>query len=100
MDIKEIKEAIRQTVSDLPQRDNVKKVALFGSYIHNNAREESDIDLLIEFEHPVGYFELVRIQRAFEKNVGRKIDLVEPEALSKYFRSDVLREAKLLYAKR
>ena len=53
--------------------------------------------LLIELENPVGYFELVRMQDALEKSLGHKVDLVEAEALSKYFRSKVLAEAKALY---
>ena len=93
----EIKETIRSCVRKMPQRDNVRKISLFGSYFREEEKPDSDIDLLIELENPVGYFELVRMQDALEKSLGHKVDLVEAEALSKYFRSKVLAEAKALY---
>ena len=81
----------------MPQGENVHKVSLFGSYLHGNAKNNSDVDLLLELKEPVGYFELARIERQFEESLAQKVDLVEPEALSKYFRDDVLTEAQVPY---
>lgn len=84
-------------MAKMPQRANIQKVSLFGSYLYKEEKQASDIDLLIELEKPVGYFELVRMQDALEMSLGQEVDLVEPEALSKYFRAKVLAEARTLY---
>jgi len=71
----------------------VKSLALFGSTASGQAREDSDVDLLVEFGEPVGLFQLVRLQAYLEGLVGRPVDLVTPDALRERMREEVLREA-------
>jgi hypothetical protein len=71
----------------------VRSIALFGSYARGEARRNSDIDILVEFNHPVGLFEFARLKLHLEKLLGRKVDLVTAEALRKEMRDDILREA-------
>ncbi len=97
MSTQDIQNKVRDCVAKMPQRDNVRKISLFGSHLHGNATPDSDIDLLLELEEPVGYFELVRMQSALEKSLGHKVDLVTPKALSKYFREEVIKEAQNIY---
>lgn len=99
MSTAELQQKIRSCVAKMPQRDNVRKISLFGSHVHGNAKTTSDVDLLIELEEPVGYFELVRMQRQLENALGRAVDLVTPKALSKHFRQEVLSEAQPVYEK-
>jgi predicted nucleotidyltransferase len=72
---------------------NVRSLALFGSVARNQARKQSDIDLLVEFSQPVGLFQFARLKMYLEEILGRKVDLVTPEALRKELRDDILREA-------
>ena len=90
-----------EAVRNVPHRDDIKTVALFGSYINGNAREESDIDVLIDFEPSavIGLFEFVEIQQYLADALGKTIDLLTPESLSKYFRDEVLRQAEPVYEK-
>lgn len=81
----------------VPGRDRIRRVSLFGSYARGATHEGSDIDLLIKFSAPVGFFDLVRVQRDLERSLQRKIDLVTPGALSPYFRGEVLRTAVPVY---
>ena len=94
-----IRKSVQACVAQMPQRSNVKKISLFGSQLHGEASADSDVDLLIELEEPVGYFELVNMQRRLSESVGREVDLVTPKALSKYFRDEVLASAEALYEK-
>ncbi|MBI2758217.1 MAG: nucleotidyltransferase family protein [Chloroflexi bacterium] len=71
----------------------VRSIALFGSFARGEARRDSDIDLLVEFNQPVGLFEFTRLKLYLEKKLGRKVDLVTSEALRKEMRNDILREA-------
>ena len=54
---------------------SVKSIGLFGSFADNSQTKESDIDLLVEFEKPIGwrYFTL---ELYLEQILGRKVDLV------------------------
>ena len=99
MSVEDIKKKVRDCLVKMPQRHNVRKVSLFGSYLHGKATADSDVDLLIELDEPVGYFELVRMQRQLELTLGQPVDLVTPKALSKYFSQEVLAEARSLYEK-
>ena len=71
----------------------VKSLLLFGSVARDEARSNSDIDLLVEFDRPVGLFTFVRVQRYLEEILGRSIDLGTPDSLKPYLREPVLREA-------
>ena len=60
---------------------------------------DSDIDLLVEFEegHTPGLFSIVRMEMELADVLGRKVDLRTPEDLSRYFRDEVIRNARLEY---
>ncbi|MEP7133583.1 MAG: HepT-like ribonuclease domain-containing protein [Chloroflexota bacterium] len=71
----------------------VRSISLFGSVARNQARKRSDVDLLVEFERPIGLFEFARLQLYLEELFGQRVDLVTPEALRKELREGILREA-------
>lgn len=71
----------------------VRSISVFGSTARNEARKDSDVDLLVEFEKPVGLFEFARLKMYLEESLNKEVDLVTPEALRKEFRDSILREA-------
>jgi len=71
----------------------VRSLSVFGSVARNRIRKHSDVDLLVEFNRPVGLFEFARLEIYLEKVLGRKVDLVTPQALRKELRETILREA-------
>jgi uncharacterized protein len=71
----------------------VSSISVFGSVARNRIRKHSDIDLLVEFNQPVGLFEFARLKLYLEEVLGRKVDLVTPQALRKELRENILREA-------
>ncbi len=71
----------------------VHSLSLFGSFARNQARRNSDVDILVDFERPVGLFEFARLQLYLEETLGRKVDLVTPEALRAELRESILQEA-------
>ena len=68
---------------------------LFGSFARDEAREDSDVDLLVEFSRPIGMFEFVRLQRELGERIGRKVELVTRAALKPQLRDRTLAEAVL-----
>jgi predicted nucleotidyltransferase len=79
---------------ELHQRFDVKSLALFGSVARGEATETSDVDLLVEFERPVGLFHFFTVQHYLEDILGvAQVDLVMPDALHKELKEGILREA-------
>ena len=72
---------------------SVKQIGLFGSFSDNSNTDESDIDLLVEFEKPIGwkYFSL---EIYLETIFGRKIDLVTKNALKEQIKDNILNQVK------
>jgi uncharacterized protein len=71
----------------------VKSLLVFGSVARDEATAESDVDLLVEFEKPVGLLTFVRLQRYLENALGCPIDLGTPDSLKPHLQEPVLREA-------
>jgi hypothetical protein len=71
----------------------VARLSVFGSVARDEAREGSDIDLLVEFNRAVGLFEFVRLKRALGEVVGHPVDLVTPGALKPQLRHRIQDEA-------
>ena len=101
MSKQEIKEKVRQVIENASFKNDIQKVSLFGSYLHGTAKNDSDVDVLVEFtpESHIGLFEYVEIQNAIGDQIQKKVDLLTPEGLSKFFRDEVINEAELIYEK-
>lgn len=101
MSKEQIKQKLREAVEKDPHRGEIIRASIFGSYAYGEPRPDSDVDVLIELKPDagIGLFEYVQIQRNLSKYCGKKIDLLTPEALSKYFREEVLAKAEVFYEK-
>ncbi len=75
----------------------VASLKVFGSVARGEEREDSDIDILVQFVHPVSLLTLVRLERELSALFGRKVDLVTEQAVSPYIREAVLSSARELY---
>lgn len=69
-----------------------KSLALFGSVARGEARPDSDVDLLVEFDRPVGLFGLVALQLRLEELLGCSVDIGTPDSLKAPIRSRVMEE--------
>ncbi len=76
------------------RRMGVKSLSLFGSLARDEATDDSDVDLLVEFDRPIGLFQFIRVQQHLQKVLGvDRVDLVMPDALHEELRDDILRDA-------
>jgi predicted nucleotidyltransferase len=71
----------------------IRSLELFGSVARGDSGPSSDVDLLVEFDRPVGLFQFFRVQRKLETILGRPVDLVMKDAIKRQFRARVLAEA-------
>jgi uncharacterized protein len=70
----------------------VKSLALFGSVARGEARPDSDVDLLVEFNRPVGLFGLIALQLRLEELLGCPVDIGTWDSLKAPIRSHVMEE--------
>lgn len=71
----------------------VKSLILFGSVARDEARPDSDVDLLVEFDRPIGLFTFVSLKRYLEEISGTSVDLGTPDSLKPHLQEPVFREA-------
>lgn len=84
---------LKQELPYLKAKFKVKTIALFGSYAREEQTETSDIDMLVEFEAPVGFFKFIELEDYLSEKLGAKVDLVTPDALKPIIKPYVLEEA-------
>ncbi|QWR78918.1 nucleotidyltransferase family protein [Candidatus Magnetomonas plexicatena] len=89
----------KKEIAEFCKRHHIKKLSLFGSYLHGTFRPQSDIDLLVEFEpeHIPGLITLSSMELELSEIIGHKVDLRTPEDLSRYFRKEVVELAEVQY---
>ena len=72
---------------------------LFGSFARGEETPDSDVDILVEFDHssPIGLFAYARMHRELEERLGRKVDLVEEGTLRPAAAAAAEKDMKMIY---
>ncbi|MFO7555054.1 MAG: nucleotidyltransferase family protein [Desulfobacterales bacterium] len=89
----------QEQIAEFCRRHRIRRLALFGSALRDDFTPDSDVDVLVEFEPGarVGMIRLAGIELELSAILGRKVDMNTPGFISKYFRDEVLAEAKDQY---
>lgn len=88
----EVIQLLRNENSKLASQFGVKTLLLFGSVAKDEATPSSDVDLLVEFNRPVGYFGLFSLQDYLENLLACPVDLGTPESLKPRLRERIMGE--------
>jgi uncharacterized protein len=91
MDKKEIMRLIKTHYNFLSDEYNVSRIAVFGSVAKDTMTENSDLDILVEFRHPIG-FRFVKLVEYLESLFGRKVDVITKAGLENIRVKDVIRD--------
>lgn len=89
-----------EAVEGFAHRHSIRRLALFGSVLRDDFGEDSDVDVLVEFESgsTPGLIGLAAMELELSQVFGRSVDLRTYGDLSRYFRDDVRASARELYA--
>ena len=92
-------QAMTQIIADYFKTQPVLKAWLFGSYARGEQTSDSDVDLLVEFDHssPIGLFAYARMWRELQERLGLNVDLVEEGSLRPFAVDSANRDKKLVY---
>lgn len=89
----ELKRKLKTHIDDIKRKYEVKEMAIFGSYAKGEAKEESDIDILVDFEEIPDMLTFLELEIYLEEILGVKVDLVRKQALRREIKERVLKEA-------
>lgn len=91
-DLELIKEVLNKHLDFLKERYRVENIGVFGSIARGEQGRTSDVDILVEFSKPIGFFKFIELEEFLSQLLGRKVDLVTKNALKPAIKEEVLRE--------
>ena len=86
-------EILTQLKPELVKRFGITRLALFGSTVRDEAREDSDIDIIVSFDGPATSKKYFGVQFLLEDELGQPIDLVTEKALRPELKPFIEKEA-------
>ena len=96
--IDEIKKILKKHEKELKEKYGSKEIGIFGSYLRGEAKKESDVDILVEFnlDAKVSLLDFVELENYLSDLLGVKVDLVEKSALKPRIGKQILSEVVYL----
>lgn len=94
MDLQEIKNILGSKKGYFHKKYGVSEMAVFGSYTRDDYTENSDVDVMVDFDRPIG-LTFVDLSEEMESVLGKKVDLVTKRTLEqkprlfKYIKEDI-----------
>ena len=88
----EIERILRDQKPILREKFKVREIGIFGSVVRGEQKETSDLDLLVEFDEPIGLIKYVNLQNYLSDKVGWRVDLVMKSGLKPRISRHVLKE--------
>ena len=94
--LKQIAGIIDKNIGFLRDAYNVKSIGIFGSTVRGGYTRGSDVDVLVEFYKPIGFFKFIALEDCLGKILGIKVDLVTKKALKPLIKKEILKETVFL----
>ena len=96
MTYQKVKKAILPTL----KREGVRKAALFGSVARNEAKNTSDVDLLVQLKKGATLLDLSGLKIELEKKLGRRVDVITYHSLHPLLKDEILEDQRIIYEKK
>jgi len=89
----------QEAIAEFCRKHHITKLAFFGSVLRDDFNENSDIDVLVEFDPDSSptLFDIIEMEYELSDRFGRKVDIRTIEDLSRHFRDTVRQSAVVLY---
>ena len=93
-------QTIKTKTTPILENEGVVKAAVFGSYATGGAKQNSDVDLLVEFGSRISLFDLIGLKLELEKALEKKVDLLTYRSINHLLREIILNEQIVIYEKK
>lgn len=91
-DLQKSLQLLNQHFDEIDSKFGVKKLGIFGSVARGEGTSRSDIDVLVEFYKPVGFFKFIELENFLTGLLKKKVDLVTKNALKTTIKPIILKE--------
>lgn len=93
--LEEILSVLSQKKDDLAEEFGVSSIGVFGSFARGEQREDSDVDILVDFSKPLGFIRFSSLEQRLKDLLGVcRVDLVTQKALKPYIGRRILDEVR------
>jgi predicted nucleotidyltransferase len=92
-----LKKKIQESIVSILTRYDAERIAIFGSYARGEAKEHSDIDILVRFARPKSLLQIVQIEDEIRKSIHMKVDLVTEKAVSPHLAGSIHRDEMVIF---
>jgi predicted nucleotidyltransferase len=82
----------KKTIIPILLKNDVDKAGIFGSFARNEAKKDSDIDILVHFKNRKSLFDLARLELELEKGARRKVEVITYDSINPLIKSRILKE--------
>lgn len=89
-------EEVKSRIIPILRHYDVKRASIFGSFVRGEEREDSDIDILVEFEGEKSLLDLSGLKIDLEEALGRKVDVLTYNSLHPLLKERILKEQKAI----
>ncbi|MBN2810248.1 MAG: nucleotidyltransferase family protein [Deltaproteobacteria bacterium] len=72
------------------------EIGVFGSYVRGESTDNSDVDILVSFDKPLGFFKFLELEDRLSEWLGTTVDLVTRNALKPHIGNHILNEVAML----
>jgi predicted nucleotidyltransferase len=90
--IEEITKILNKNKPQFKAKFKVKEIGIFGSYIKSKQTKNSDLDILVEFEKPIDFFDYIEFEEYLSDLLKIKVDLVMKKSLKPNIGKNILLE--------
>jgi len=87
---------IKKKIAPILRRYGVKKAAIFGSFVKGEAKEDSDVDILVKLGKDKSLLDLVGLKLDLEDVLKRKVDVLTYDSLHPLLKNRILDEQKII----
>ena len=87
---------IKQQIIPVLLRYGVSKAALFGSFVRNQIKPDSDIDILVQIDKDINLLDFIGLKINLEQELNRKVDVVEYDTIKPLLRESILKEQMVI----
>ena len=88
---------IISTIINYLKQYKVKEIGIFGSFVRDEMTDKSDIDILVEYARGTTLFDIIKMQMELSEKIGRKVDLVDKEAVYPKIMEYIKRDLRTVY---
>ena len=88
---------LKARLKPLLEKAGVKQSFVFGSFARGEAKKDSDLDLIIDFNFDAGLLDLISLRIKLQKILGRKVDIITSKSISPLIKSRILKDRILIF---